>query len=263
MTFTVLPTRGVFASEWTKLRSVRSTYLTMFGAAAGALLIGLLVIHSNVSSWPHKSVGERANFDPVSASLIGFAIVQLAFGVLGVLAISSEYGTGMIRTTFAAVPRRRSVLAAKVAVTGVLTLAIGEVLVFITFFLGQLMLSARHLNVTLGDPHVLRAVSGAGFYLAVLSLVGLGLGAIIRHTAGAIATLFGLTLILPQLIRALPSPWNDDIGKWTLNNAVQSIVTTAHPDPTLPSVPMALLVCVTYVAVALGAAGFLITRRDA
>lgn len=263
MTFITLPSRGVLASEWTKLRSVRSTYLTMFGAAIGALLIGLLVTHSDVTSWPHKSPGERARFDPVSDSLIGFAIVQLAFGVLGVLAISSEYGTGMSRTTFAAVPRRRTVLAAKIAVTGALTLAIGEALVFVTFFLGQLVLSARHLDVTLGDPHVLRAVSGAGLYLAVLALVGLGLGAIIRHTAGAIATLFGLTFILPELARALPSPWNTDVSKWTLNDAVQTIVTTAHPDSTWPSVPTALLVCGTYVVVTLGAAGFLITRRDA
>lgn len=263
MSLLALPRRGVLASEWTKLRSVRSTYLTMLAAAVGALLIGFLVTHSDVTSWPQKSPGERARFDPVSDSLIGFAIVQLAFGVLGVLAISSEYGTGMSRTTFAAVPRRRTVLVAKVAVVGGLTLAVGEALVFVTFYLGRLVLSARHLDVSLGDPHVLRAVSGAGLYLAVLALVGLGLGAIIRHTAGAIAALFGLAFVLPELARALPSPWNADVSKWTLNDAAQTIVTTAHHDPTWPSVPMALLVCGMYVAVALGAAAFLITRRDA
>jgi ABC-2 type transport system permease protein len=262
MSFRTLPRRGVVASEWTKLRSVRSTYLTMLAAAVGALLIGFLSTHSDVTSWPHMSAGQRAGLDPVGDSLVGFAIVQLAFGVLGVLAISSEYGTGMSRTTFAAAPRRRTVLAAKIAVTGALTLAIGEVLVLITFFLGQLELSARHLDVTLGDPHVLRALSGAGLYLAVLALVGLGLGAIIRHTAGAITALLGLVFALPQLAQALPSPWNTDVSKWTLYGAAQTIVSTTQHGPTMPSVPMALLVCAIYVALALGAAGFLITHRD-
>lgn len=263
MTSGPLPSRGVLASEWTKLRSIRSTYLMMFGALAGALLIGCLVAHANVTSWPHKSPGERARFDPVSDSLIGFAIVQLAFGVLGVLAISPEYSTGMSRTTFAAVPRRSAVLVAKAAVTGAFTLVAGQALALVTFLICQLVLSTRHLNVTLGDPHVLRAVTGAGLSLAVVASVGLGLGAIIRHTAAAITAMVGLVFVLPQMALALPTPWNTHIGKWTLNTASRTIITTTHHDPAWPSIPTAFLICGIYVAVTLGVAGVLITRRDA
>ncbi len=188
----------LLASEWTKLRSVRSTYLALLAASVLSILIGLLVTNADASQWPHKTAAERAGFDPASDSMLGAAIAQLAFGVLGVLAITSEYSTGMIRTSFAAVPRRRALLAGKAAVTGAVTLTTGTVLVFAAFLLGQAVLSPQHLGVSLSSPHAARAVLYACCYLLIVTLLGFGLGAIIRNTAGAITALISLTLLVPS-----------------------------------------------------------------
>ena len=163
-------------------------------------------------------------------SFTGLGIAQLAFGALGVLAISSEYATGLIRTTFASVPRRRAVIAAKAAVVGVVSLLAGELIAFATFFTGQQALSAQHLNVALAHPGALRGVLAAGFYLAVMAWVGLGLGTVIRHTAGAITAVTGVVFLLPTIVGALPAPWNTDIGRYTLNLAAQQTI-AQHPHP--------------------------------
>ena len=165
MTSTIVPittrARDLLASEWIKLRSIRSTYLVLLGSAAVAVTVAVFsatTIKTSHIDW--------ATFDPVQISLAGLLVVQLAFGVFGALAITSEHTTGMIRTTFAAVPRRRAVLAAKAMVTAAAALVAGEAIAFGAFFAGQLVLSAKHqpghrLSVTLTDPGVLRAVAGA------------------------------------------------------------------------------------------------------
>jgi hypothetical protein len=259
-----VPTRArdVLAAEWIKLRSVRSSYLTLLAAAVAAMVVGYLMTHYYATHWATMSARQRAGFDPVAQSFNGLGLAQLAFGVLGVLAISSEHTTGLIRSTFAAVPRRRAVLAGKAAVTGAVTLAAGELIAFATFFTGQWVLSGQHLDVTLADPGVLRGVLAAGFYLAVMALVGLGLGSIIRHTAGAITALFGLVFLLPTVVHALPAPWDLRIGKYMLDNAAQQMI-AQHPAPGYFSPGTSFLICLAYVAAALAAAAFLITRRDA
>src|SRR6516165_3319870 len=227
-----MPTRArnVLVSEWVKLRSVRSTYLVLLFAAAAAVGIGYLVAHADATHWPTMTAAARAAFDPVSDSFTGLGLAQLAFGALGVLAISSEYATGLIRTTFAAVPQRRAVIAAKAAVVGAVTLLAGELIAFATFFAGQQALSAQHLNVSLAHPGALRGVLAAGLYLAVMAWVGLGLGAVIRHTAGAITAMVGVVFLLPTIIGALPAPWNVRIGKFTLNLAAPQMI-AQHPQP--------------------------------
>jgi ABC-2 type transport system permease protein len=257
-TMPVTPRAGdLLASEWTKLRSVRSTYLALLGAAALAVGVGVFsaaTIKTSHINW--------ATFDPVQTSLSGLLVVQLVFGAFGALAITSEYATGMIRTTFAAVPRRRAVLAAKATVTAAAALAAGEIIAFAAFFAGQLVLSGKHLGVTLADPDVLRAVAGAGFYLFIVTLVGLGLGAIIRHTAGAIAAV-GLIFIQALLVNAVfPDP-NSTAGHYLLLWAGQSISSIRAHVTNYPSVGQSLAVCITYAAALLAAASFLITRRDA
>ena len=256
--------RGALAAEWIKLRSVRSTYLALAAAAVAAVALGYLVTHYVASSthWATMSPQARATWDPVSYSLGGLAIAQLAFGTLGVLVISSEHGTGLIRTTFTALPRRRAVLAAKAAVTGALTLAAGELIAFAAFYTGQQPLSAKHLNAALSEPGVLRGVLAAGLYLAIITLVGLGLGTVIRHTAGAIAALFALVFLIPQVIHAMPAPWTTRIGKYTLDNAGQQM-TALHGAPGYFPPGASLIVCLAYAAAALAAAAILITRRDA
>ena len=261
----VLPAaRGALATEWVKLRSVRSTYLALAAAAVAAVALGVLTTHyvASTTNWATLSPHDKATWDPVSYSLGGLAIAQLAFGTLGVLVISSEYATGLIRTTFAAVPQRRTVLAAKAAVAGALTLAAGEAIAVVTFFAGQWALSAKHLQVTLADPGVLRGVLAAGLYLAIITLVGLGLGAVIRHTAGAIAALFALVFLIPQVIHAMPDPWATRIGKYMLDNAGQQM-TALHGAPGFFPPGASLIVCLAYPALALGAAAILINLRDA
>jgi hypothetical protein len=254
--------RDVLTSEWIKFRSVRSTYLTLLVAAVAAVSIGYLVTHSDTTHWPTMSAAARAAFDPVGDSFSGLGIAQLAFGTLGVLAISSEYATGLIRTTFASVPRRRAVIAAKAAMVGVVSLLAGELIAFATFFTGQQALSAQHLNVTLTHPGALRGVLTAGFYLAVMAWVGLGLGAVIRHTAGAITAMTGVVFLLPTIVGALPAPWNVNIGKFTLNLAAQQTI-AQHPHPGYFSAGPSFLVVAGYAAAAIAAAAFMITRRDA
>jgi hypothetical protein len=247
----------LLASEWIKLRSVRSTYLALLGAAAVAVGIGIFsaaTVKTSHIDW--------ATFDPVQMSLGGLLVVQLVFGAFGALAITSEYTTGMIRTTFAAIPRRRAVLAAKAAVTAAAALAAGEAIAFAAFFAGQLVLSGKHLSVNLADPRVLRAVTGAGFYLFIVTLVGLGLGAIIRHTAGAVAAV-GLIFIQALLVNVVfPDP-NSTVGHYVLLWAGQSISTIRAHVTNYPSAGQSLVVCIAYATALLAAASFLITRRDA
>jgi ABC-2 type transport system permease protein len=261
--------RDLLASEWTKLRSVRSTYLALLGSAAVAVGVGIFsaaTVKTSHIDW--------ATFDPVNTSLSGLLIVQLVFGVFGALAITSEHATGMIRTTFAAVPRRRAVLAAKATVTGAAGIAAGELIAFAAFFSGQLVLSGKHLHagqlvpsgkhlsITIADPGVLRAVAGAGFYLFIVTLVGLGLGAIIRHTAGAIAAV-GLIFVQALIVNLVfPDP-NSAAGHYVLLWAGQSISSLRAHVTNYPSVPSSFAICIAYAAVLLAAASFLITRRDA
>ena len=254
--------RDVLASEWIKLRSVRSTYLTLLFAAAAAVGIGYLVAHAKATHWATMPAAARAAFDPVSDSFTGLGLAQLAFGALGVLVISSEYTTGLIRTTVAAVPRRRAVLAAKAAVVGAVTVVAGELIAFATFVAGQQGLSAQHLNVTLAHPGALRGVLAAGLYLAVMAWVGLGLGAVIRHTAGAITAMVGVVFLLPTVIHALPAPWDTRIGRLTLDGAAQQMI-AQHPHAGYFSAGPSFLIAAAYAAAAITAAAFVITRRDA
>jgi ABC-2 type transport system permease protein len=197
--------RAAVRAEWIKLRSVRSTYLTMLCAIGLGLGRGFLDTTSVAHHWATVTAQDRAGFDPVGDSFTGLVFAQLAFAMLGVLAVSTEYGTGLIRTTLTAVPRRTTVFAAKAFVVGTLSFVLGEAFAFGTFLLGQAMLASNHLNVSLTDPQVLRAVSSAGLYLCVVALAGYGVGALLRHTAGAVSIMFGAIFLAWPAARALES----------------------------------------------------------
>jgi ABC-2 type transport system permease protein len=185
----------------------------------------------------------------------------LAVGVLGVLTFSTEFTTGLVRTTFAAVPRRRAVLAAKAVVLGAVALIAGEVLAFASFFLTQAILSGAGRGLSLSHPGAVRAVLAAGLLPLVFAMLALGLGAIIRHTAGAIITLFA-AIYLPLILLTLPQPWNTRIDRFTATVAAYQVV-SEHPHPSLLSPALSLLVLAAWPAATLLAAAFLITRRDA
>ena len=173
--------RSVAQMEWQKLRTVRSTWFIVAIFAAG--MIGLAMLAASHENYAQMSTAGRASFDPTYDAFLGLVLGQLLLGVLGVLGITTEFSSGMIRATFAAAPRRPLVLAAKAAVLGAVTLAAGKVSAFAAFFAGQGMLKAPAPHATLGQPGVLRAVLMAGAYPALIALISLGIGAIIRHTA--------------------------------------------------------------------------------
>jgi ABC-2 type transport system permease protein len=240
-------------AEWIKFRSLRSTYFTMLCAIALGTGLGFLDTTSVAHRWATMSAADRAMFDPVGDSFTGLVFAQLAFGVLGVLAFSSEYGTGMIRTTLAATPRRGTLFTAKALVVGALTLVLGEVFTFGTFLLGQAALATAHLQVTLTSPGVLRAVSSAGLYLGVVALVGCGVGALLRHTAGGIAAMFGVIFLAWPVARALES-WSYLPDRLILSNAADVLgqVHAMAVRPRLPSLGLAYLDLVLYLVVPLG-----------
>jgi ABC-2 type transport system permease protein len=249
--------RDVLTSEWIKLRSVRSTYWTLLIAAVtaigGSAIVGLSTAHS-----PN---GGGTAFDPVAMIFLGWLEYPvLAVGILGVLAFTSEYSSGQIRTTFTAVPRRLAVLAAKASVMGVVMLLFGEVIAFIAFFVAAALESGHH-GISLSQPGAPRAVLAAGFCLFAIAMLGLGLGAIIRHTAGAVAALPAV-IYLPLVLLALPSPWGERIGRFTMLVAADQLV-SAHPRGGLLPPAVSLLILLAWPAAALLAAALLINRRDA
>jgi ABC-2 type transport system permease protein len=248
--------RDVLTSEWTKFWSVRSTYWTLLVAVVTPIGTGAIV----AAALAHQPAGAPA-LDPLLPGFISLEYAVLAVGVLGVLAFSTEYGTGLIRTTFAAVPRRRAVLAAKAAVAGAVTLVVGELVAFTTFFLVQAVLSGHHLGVSLSRPGVPGAVLADGIILFVVALMGLGLGAIIRHTAGGITALVAL-IILPAILALLPAPWGGRVGRFTVLEAARQ-ATALHPAANLFSPALSLLVLLAWPAAILGVAALTITRRDA
>jgi hypothetical protein len=253
---------NLLASEWIKIRSVRSTYWTLLGSAFAAILIGVLVARHYVTSWDTFTPRERAAFDPIDTSFRGFGFAQLGIAALGVLAITSEYTTGLIRITLSAEPRRRALLAAKALVFGVMAFLTGLVLSFTCFWIGQAILHGKHLGVSLSDPAALRAVLAAAFYLLVAGLIGLGLGAVLRYTAGAVAAAIGLLFLLPEVVSALPTPWREDIGKFLPENMIAQLVAT-HPSTSGLPVGWCWAMLAAYPAVLLAAGAYLISRRDA
>ena len=190
----------------------------------------------------------------------GWELRQLLLGTLGVLAITTEFSSGMIRATFAAAPRRPLVLAAKAAVLGAVTLAAGEVTSFAAFLAGQAVLQAPAPHATLGQPGVLRATAMAGAYPALIALIGLGIGAIIRHTAGAICALVGVLFVQPLLFI---SPSLQNAGQNFLPHPMVNALTAVTPLPgTLPYGLIFALLC-SYAMAALAAGAWALTRRDA
>lgn len=256
----ILP--DVVRSEFTKFRTVRSTYATLVAAFVAAAALGPVQCALYASRYPNVDAHEKAKFSALGLSLNGIQLAQLAIGVLGVLLITSEYATGLIRATFGAVPQRRTVMAAKALVFTAATIIIGEIACFIAFFASQAFLSAKHLETHIGDPGVLRAVIGGGLYLAVLGLLALGLGTMIRYSAGAIATLLGMLFVLPGIAGALPQAWQNTISQYLPSNAGQQIFAVRIKPFTLQPWAGLGVFCI-YAAIALFAGAILLKRRDA
>jgi ABC-2 type transport system permease protein len=254
--------RRVVRSEWTKLWSLRSTRWSLLVSVVGMAGLGILVSAVQMAHWNQMHADDRASFDPVDVSLGGWHIAQLAIGVLGVLLITGEYSTGQIRSTFAAVPRRLPVLWAKAGVYATITFVLMLASAFVAFLVSQPILTQHHVDTSLSSPHVLRAVFGAALFLTATGLFGLSLGALVRNTAGGIATFAGLMFVLPGLSAILPNSWGNSIDPYLPLSAGTDILTTHHDATQLgPWTGFALFVGYAFLALALSA--YLLVRRDA
>jgi ABC-2 type transport system permease protein len=251
----------VILSEWTKLRSLRSTRYSLL--AAVLLTIGIAALACGVVAhrWAQMSLHDRQDFHPLEVNLAGVQIAQLAIGVLGVLVISGEYSTGMIRATMTAVPKRLPVLWGKAIVYGTVVLALAIPATLTAFFVGESILARRHIDISLSQPGVARVVLGAALYLTVIGLFGLGIGAIVRNTAGGIATFAGIMFVLPPLMNVLPISWNNAATPYLPLSAGQSIMALTRDTHQLaPWTGLALLTA--YAAATLAIASVTLVKRD-
>ena len=289
--------RGVIASEFTKLRSVRSTYWTI--AALIITSVGVAaIIGCGASSSIHNQPWNKAGTDATQLSLgFFFEIGQLIIAVIGAMIITSEYSTGMIRTSLTAMPRRGTVYLGKLIVLTSVTLVVSLVTSFVSFFVGQAVLSGAGVSASLfhtttvpanvnmspgpsgqnGPPNytfvgtdvvhastVLTAVVGTALFVTVVALIAFGLGAIIRHTAGAITSTIGLMFVLSIIIQLLPDTWRWDIMRFFPDAAGRVIsVTVGNANPHLWSAWPQFLVTVIWAVVLVGAGGYLFRKRDA
>ena len=251
--------RRILRSELTKFRSLRSTVYTM--ATAAVLMIGIGALLSAVTASQYKM--GPAGINAVSTGLDGTVFAVVAFGVLGVLMMSGEYTTGMIRSSLTAVPRRLPVLWAKLAVFAGTTFAVSLVASFISFFLGQALLSSHHLNVAITAPGALRSVIGAALYVTVAGLTGVAMGALFRNTAAAISTFAGVFFVIPPLAQLLPASVSNHLAPYLPSNAGEALWGGAHglPDALSPWTGFALL-C-GYAVVFICAAAWRLRRADA
>lgn len=251
---------NLLRSEWVKLRSVRSTYLT--GAAVALATVALAAVTCWRYRWLLAHGQDGGGFDPTALTLNGTRFAQLAAGALGVLTVSSEYSTGMIRASLCAVPRRQTFLAAKATVFAAVTVAVGAALSFAAFGIGQAIIAGRHAGSSLNQPGVLRAIAGAALYLTVVGLLGFGLGAAIRHTAGALTALFALLFVPTGIVDILPLSWHPAVEKYLPVNAGSQAFTVPH-NPRFLGPWTGLGVFSLYAFVAVTVAAVLIQRRDA
>ena len=290
---------GALRSEFTKLRSVRSTYWTLLAMIVVSVGIGAAISGGVSANWSQMSPGDRATFDATQVSLFAFfQLGQLVLAVLGALAITSEYSTGMIRTSLTAQPRRGVVYAAKLIVFTTVALIVSMITSFTAFFVGQAAMSGSGVSASLfhsvtipanaimsapaggpgsGPPTVtfsgttvispgtvLTAIIGCALFVTVVALIAFALGAIIRHTAGAITAAIGLMFVLPIIIQVLPDHWRWDIMRFFPDAAGRVLsVTIGQDNPHLWSAWPQFGVTLIYAAVLLMVGAYLFRKRDA
>jgi ABC-2 type transport system permease protein len=253
----------VLLSEFTKFRTVRSTVWTLLVAVV--LMIGISALFSAVTASQYHtfSPADRATFNPVSISLSGMMFAVVAFGVLGVLMISGEYSTGMIRSSLTAVPRRLPVLWGKLAVFAGVIFSISLVASFICFFLGQALLNSHHLGVSVAAPGALRSIIGAALYGTVAGMIGVALGALFRNTAAGIATFAGVFFVIPPLTGLLPASISDHLSQYLPSYAGDAVWGGARSVTNALSPWTGFAVLCGYAVVVIAAAALRLRRVDA
>ena len=252
---------SVVRSEWIKFRSVRSSITGVVVTLLLTIGLGALITSAVRSHWSQSSSLRRATFDPVSTSLSGTLFAQFAVGVIGVLFITAEYSSGSIRTSLAAVPKRLHLVAAKALVVGFVVIVVAGVACLVTFLVGQSIFSGVVPTASLSNGSVLRSVLFAGVYLTLLSLVGMGLGLILRQSAASISVFTSLLLILPILTLLLPQSWQNAISRFEPSQLGQSMMSPTASANTFGAWS-ALLILALYTAVVVGVGAGILQRRD-
>jgi hypothetical protein len=253
----------VIVSEWTKLRSLRSTLWSLFVAVLFTIGLPCVFAAVTVARWSHMSISERLNRHPVEIATAGVNLSQLAIGVLGVLIITGEYSTGMIRASLGAVPKRLPVLWAKIVVFAVTTFVLMVPSVIVAFVGSQAILRNHHiLEISFSQSGVARSVIGGAIFLTVVGIFTMGLGAITRNTAGGIAVFAGIFFVIPPLMNILPTSWNNAISEYLPSSAGRDVFSLTHgPHDLSPGAGIALFA--GYTALVIAIAAVLLVRRDA
>jgi ABC-2 type transport system permease protein len=252
----------VLRSEWVKLRSVRSTFWALAVTVVLGVGLGAVISAAAAHGYAKFSVSEKQSWDPTGVSQAGFFLAQLAIAVLGVLCISSEYSTGMIRTSLIVVPKRGRVLAAKALVFAVVAFVVGEFTSFAAFFAGQALISGHAPHAALGDPGVARALAGAGLYVTTLAVLSVATGGLLRRPAAAIACMVAVLLVFPLIAQALPDSWRNPVTEFWPTQAGTQIASVYHSAHTLQPWTGFGVMCL-FVAIMYAIAWTLLDRRDA
>ena len=251
--------RRVLLSEWVKLRSLRSTAWTLLSAVVLMIGIGWLAGWGARDTWSELSPQEQATFSPVDVTLAGFYLAQLAVSVLGVLLVTGEYATGMVRATFAAAPRRLPVLWAKAVLFAGVTFLL-MLLAAVAAFLGGQRLLGEH-GTTLSEAGSIRGIIGVAGYLTVVAALAVALGFIIRSTAGGVATMCGLLLVAPTAGLLLPISWREQMLPYLPSNAGAAAF-SAQPAPDSLSAAAGSTALAVWLLAAVTSAALVLTRRD-
>lgn len=248
-------------SEWTKFRSVRASYWSLFAAAALGIGLGALISWLGADRY-NTDPTIHFGWNPVTHSLRSLTIAQLAMAVLGVITVSAEYSTGMIRTSLTAVPKRVRIMSAKLLVLTAVAVVIGQGIGFAAFSLGQALIHGKAPSASLGQHLVLRVVIGAGLYLALLALLAGAVAVLLRHAAAGIAVMVALLFVLPGIALALPTSWSQPIEEWWPTNAGQQVY-ALHRDSHTLTAWLGFGWMAAFAAAVIIVAFFLLERRDA
>jgi hypothetical protein len=251
--------RRIAKAEWTKLRTLPSTWRTVVMAFVISVALGAILCVSQVQQWSKMTAGQRQTFDPTACSLFGIVFVgAVLIAALGVRAMTSEYVTGMIRSTFAATPNRRWVLAAKAGIIAVFVFPVALLTSVISFEVGQRIFTGKHLAVSFAHPGVLQAVVFCALAVTLVAVMGVGLGGLIRHTAAATTTLVLVIVGGVTLGQLLPA----GLRQYVPGTALQAAITVNHSAGLLRP-GTAILVLGIYAAIALAGASIRMSQGDA
>ena len=251
-------TRRALKGEWTKLRTLPSTWRTAIFAMAFSIALGAVLVISQADQWATMTPAQHRAFDATSCSLFGVMIAAVLLGALAVRSVTAEYASGMIRSTFTAMPARRLVLAGKAAVVAAFAFPVALVSNFVGFEIGQRIFAAKHLQVALGHPGVLGAILFGAVGVSLIAVTGVGLGGVIRHTAGATTAMAVVIVGGVTLGQLLPAGWRGYLPGTALQAAV-----TVHRSPGILAPGTAIVVLGVYAAITLAAASVRAAHRDA